>query len=109
MPDLHENPTDQPVTDQDRPAEPVSTLDTVGMGLLGLIGLGGLWLVLAPFLVGYQGRGADWTSGTVNDVVLGIALAILALVGLIAVIGGSLRAIIRRGPLRFEAEAEQSA
>lgn len=75
--------------------QPVNVLDRVGMGILALLSLTGLWVILAPFVVDGQGRGADWTSGTVNDVVVGIVLAVLPLAALIVLIGGALREIAR--------------
>jgi hypothetical protein len=38
------------------------------------------WLILAPFALGYQPYGADWTSQTTNDFATGIPVAVVALV-----------------------------
>ncbi len=50
----------------------------------------GLWLVAAPFALGYQHPGAGWTGATKTDVITG---------GLLAVAGfaGTLRVIARAG------------
>jgi hypothetical protein len=40
----------------------------------------GIWLVIAPFVAGY-GFGADSTPATVNDVLVGAAVAVLAVSG----------------------------
>ena len=43
--------------------------------------LGGGWLILAPFALGYQPYGADWVGQTTNDFVVGICVAAVALAG----------------------------
>jgi hypothetical protein len=51
----------------------------VALARLGwLVAFIGLWLVAAPFVLGY---GAATTAATVNDVVVGLAVASLALLG----------------------------
>ncbi|HET9170823.1 MAG TPA: hypothetical protein VFN97_15405 [Actinospica sp.] len=70
-----------------RPKPPVAAL--LGLGLLAL---GGAWLMAAPFLLGYRGagdqpRGAAWTDATRVDVSLGaaiLAVAVAALLGYLA-------------------------
>ena len=70
-----------------RPATPVAAL--LGLGLLAL---GGGWLIAAPFLRGFHGpgdqrRGAAWTDATRVDVSLGaaiLAVAVAALLGYLA-------------------------
>lgn len=70
-----------------RPSPPVGAL--LGLGALGL---GGAWLMAAPFLLGYHGlgdqrRGAAWTASTRVDVSLGaaiLAVSIAALLGYLA-------------------------
>ena len=42
--------------------------------------LAGGWLILAPFALGYQPYGADWVSQTTNDFVVGIPVAVVALI-----------------------------
>ncbi|MQA04017.1 MAG: hypothetical protein GEV07_15250 [Streptosporangiales bacterium] len=49
-----------------------------------LAAMGGLWLVLAPFALGSQPKGADWTDQTWTDVSTGAGLAFVGLVGLLA-------------------------
>lgn len=83
-----------------RVAEPLNVLDKVGMGILSLLGLSGLWMMLAPFLVGFQNRGADWTAGTTNDFVVGLVLAVLSLAAVVTVLGGGLAAIARTAQQR---------
>jgi hypothetical protein len=45
-----------------------------------IIFLAGGWLILAPFALGYQPYGADWVSQTTNDFVVGIPVAVVALI-----------------------------
>lgn len=46
--------------------------------------LAGLWLLLAPFALGAQPAGADWTDETWTDVASGAGLVVLGLVGAVA-------------------------
>ncbi|MGH2494746.1 MAG: hypothetical protein ACRDIV_08570 [Ktedonobacteraceae bacterium] len=52
-----------------------------GMVASLVIFLAGGWLILAPFALGYQLYGADWVSQTTNDFVVGIPVAVVALIG----------------------------
>lgn len=51
-----------------------------GMVASLVIFLAGGWLILAPFALGYQPYGADWTSQTTNDFATGIPVAVVALI-----------------------------
>ena len=51
-----------------------------GMAASLIIFLAGGWLILAPFALGYQPYGADWVSQTTNSFVMGICVAVVALV-----------------------------
>jgi hypothetical protein len=51
-----------------------------GMVASLIIALAGGWLILAPFALGYQPYGADWTSQTVNDFAMGVPVAVVALI-----------------------------
>jgi hypothetical protein len=51
-----------------------------GMAASLIIFLAGGWLILAPFALGYQPYGADWVSQTTNSFVLGICVAVVALI-----------------------------
>ena len=48
----------------------------------------GVWLVTAPFALGYQADGVSWTGATKTDVVTGCVLAAAGFVGIFAVIAG---------------------
>lgn len=51
-----------------------------GMVASLIILLAGGWLILAPFALGYQPYGASWVSQTTNDFVVGICVAVVALI-----------------------------
>lgn len=67
------------------------------MGAVGavLALLGGLWLVLAPFAVGFQ-AGGDWSRATTVTVVSGGAVAVLAFVAFVASVAGLVGDVRRR-------------
>jgi hypothetical protein len=60
------------------------------IGVAGVLGVfaAGIWLVAAPFAVGYQHAGAEWTGATRTDVITGSLLAVAGLAGIFAVIAG---------------------
>ena len=51
-----------------------------GMVASLIIFLAGGWLILAPFALGYQPYGASWVSQTTNNFVVGICVAVVALI-----------------------------
>jgi hypothetical protein len=55
--------------------------------LLAVAGMTGIWLVLAPFLEGYQAAGDPWITATINHVVTGALLTGISLVTILTVIG----------------------
>jgi hypothetical protein len=60
------------------------------IGLAGVVAVfaTGLWLIAAPFALGYQHPGAGWSGGTRTDVFTGGALAAAGFAGLFAVLAG---------------------
>lgn len=60
------------------------------IGLVGVFAVfaAGLWLVVAPFAVGYQHPGAGWTGATRTDVITGGLLAVAGFTGIFCVIAG---------------------
>lgn len=61
------------------------TRPSLGKYICGMVAslavfLAGGWLILAPFALGYQPYGADWVSQTTNDFVVGICVAVVALI-----------------------------
>ncbi|MFI7424972.1 hypothetical protein [Nonomuraea sp. NPDC049684] len=69
----------------------------LGISALVLLFLTGLWLVAAPFAVGYQPRGAVYADATVNDLWVGGGLAAVSFVALVIYAADSLRELARRG------------
>lgn len=57
----------------------LTTTDWIGLVVLGLMFLGGLWLMTAAFIVGYQPRTSQWTDGTISTFVIGGSVTVLAL------------------------------
>lgn len=55
----------------------------------------GIWLIAAPFAVGYQPDGADWVDATIVGVATGAGVILLGLATLL-VVAGALRAEVRR-------------
>ena len=76
------------------------TQPSVGKYLIGMVAslllvLAGGWLIVAPFALGYQPYGIDWVSQTTNNLVVGICVAVVALVAFgffFAALLGALRA-----------------
>lgn len=67
----------------------------VGTAWSLLVGLAGGWLVLSSWALGLQG-GGDWTNATKTEVGTGLFLVLIALIGLVVVIGdvmGQFRAV----------------
>jgi hypothetical protein len=56
-------------------------------GVLAVFAVG-VWLVAAPFALGYQAVGVGWTGATKTDVITGGVLAMAGFAGLFAVIAG---------------------
>jgi hypothetical protein len=59
-------------------------------GTVGVLAVfaAGVWLVAAPFAVGYQHPGAGWTGATRTDVITGGLLAVAGFAGSFCVIAG---------------------
>ncbi|MEV5888252.1 hypothetical protein [Nonomuraea fuscirosea] len=69
----------------------------LGVSALVLLFLGGLWLVAAPFAVGYQPRGGSYADATVNDLWLGGGIAAVSFVSLVVYAADALRELASRG------------
>src|SRR5881227_4293118 len=88
-----------------------------GMAASLIIFLAGGWLILAPFALGYQPYGADWVSLTTNSFVMGICVAVVALVTFFLFfysLLGSLRAagvlvttsrVVAQAPVAYQTQA----
>jgi len=99
-----------------------TTRPTIGKYICGIaasliIFLAGGWLILAPFALGYQPYGADWVSQTTNSFVMGICVAVVALLAFVLFflsLIGSLRAagvlsartqVVAQAPVSYQAQA----
>jgi len=99
-----------------------TTRPAIGKYMCGMVAsliifLAGGWLILAPFALGYQPYGADWVSQTTNSFVMGICVAVVALVAfaLFFMLSlGSLRAagvlaartrVVTQAPAPYQAQA----
>jgi len=60
----------------------------IGTAGVALVFGAGVWLVAAPFALGYQLAGAGWTGATKTDVILGGLLAVAGFAGLFGVTAG---------------------
>ncbi|MFG1947360.1 hypothetical protein [Nonomuraea sp. NPDC048826] len=69
----------------------------LGVTALALLFLAGIWLVAAPFAVGYQPRDAAFTPATVNDLWIGGGLAAVSFLGLVWYAADLLRELTARG------------
>ena len=88
-----------------------------GMAASLIIFLAGGWLILAPFALGYQPYGTDWVSQTTNSFIMGICVAVVALVAFVLFfysLLGSLRAtgvlvapsrVVAQAPVAYQAQA----
>jgi hypothetical protein len=79
-----------PTPDRLRPAPYIA-----GLAGAAAIALTGVWLIVAPFAVGYQPDGADWVDATVIGIATGAALIVLGLVTLV-VLATAIRAEAHR-------------
>lgn len=80
-----------------------------GVFLLLLIFIGGLWMVIAPFVMKAQSVGAAWSPGTINDVAVGGVLIFVALGGACITAALSLRDAVRAAAARPADETGEQA
>lgn len=83
------------VLDDTRPAGRTALMnqpDRVGVVALVILLLGGLWLMAAPFIVGFQDSAADWSDGTIGAFAFAVGggVAALALATIVVVVAGVL-------------------
>jgi hypothetical protein len=69
----------------------------IRVGVAGVLAVfaAGVWLVAAPFALGYQAAGAGWTGATKTDVITGAVLTVAGFVGIFAVIAGQVGELYR--------------
>jgi hypothetical protein len=79
----------------------LQTVTRFYVGILGGIAgvLGGAWLVLAPFALGYQPNNAAWADATKVDVFTGIGILVLGLVSVAAFAAGLAATLRAEGAL----------
>jgi Na+-transporting methylmalonyl-CoA/oxaloacetate decarboxylase gamma subunit len=79
----------------------LQTVTRFYVGILGGIAgvLGGAWLILAPFALGYQPENAAWADATKVDVSTGIGILVLGLVSVAAFAAGLAAALRAEGAL----------
>jgi hypothetical protein len=79
------------------------------VGLAGVVAVfaTGLWLVAAPFALGYQLVGAGWTGATRTDVIAGGLLAVAGFAGLFGVTAGRVGELYVDSSARTERAASQ--
>ncbi|MBO0829309.1 MAG: hypothetical protein J2P24_16165, partial [Streptosporangiales bacterium] len=63
----------------------------------GIVLLTGAWLVLAPFGLGFQRSGKDWTDETLTDVWTGIGLGVVGLIAIVAFLAALRQHLVDRG------------
>ncbi|MEV4888550.1 hypothetical protein AB0K48_04050 [Nonomuraea sp. NPDC055795] len=69
----------------------------VGAVTAALALLAGLWLMIAPFALGTQPEGADWTAATNSEFFTGLGVAVVALAGVGAFIAAIYEELVARG------------
>lgn len=74
----------------------VNGKDKLGLAVLVVTLLGGAWLVAAPFLVGHQDRGADWTVATTSEFFVGLGLVAVAVTTGVVFAANALRELAQR-------------
>jgi hypothetical protein len=79
----------------------LQTVTRFYVGILGGIAgvVGGAWLILAPFALGYQPKNAAWADATKVDVFTGIGILVLGLVGVAAFAAGLAATLRAEGAL----------
>ena len=81
----------------------------VGMVTTVITFLAGIWVFLAPFIVGYQKVGQDWIDATKNDMWTGGALIAVSAIALLLFLSFGLRDAVRAAERREADLPEQEA
>ena len=68
----------------------------------------GIWLFLAPFIVGYQKVGQDWIDATKNDMWTGGALIAISALTLLLVAAFTLRDVAHAAEQASASETEET-
>ncbi|SEG76989.1 hypothetical protein SAMN05444920_104437 [Nonomuraea solani] len=83
----------------------------VGTVAASLAALAGLWLMIAPFALGTQPEGSDWTNATQSEFFTGLGVAVVGLAGAVSFALAIHEELVVRGlvvpkPRRTEPEPE---
>ncbi|MQA94011.1 MAG: hypothetical protein GEV11_04960 [Streptosporangiales bacterium] len=81
-------------------------MSKLGVTALAVLFLGGLWLIAAPFAVGYQPLGGGWVTATRNDLWVGALVSGISFAGLVVYAADALRELAARGRHARGREAE---
>lgn len=79
-----------------------------GSYVLFLLFLAGIWVAISPFVMTTQPAGQSWLTSTVNDVVIGVILMVVALFGIVGYMLFALRDLLHEAQVRQEM-AEQAS
>lgn len=79
-----------------------------GSYVLLLLFLAGIWVAISPFVMATQPAGQSWLTSTVNDVVIGVILMVVALFGIVSYMLFALRDLLHEAQARQEM-AEQAS
>ncbi|GAA3249632.1 hypothetical protein [Nonomuraea helvata] len=69
----------------------------VGTVAAALAVLAGLWLMIAPFVLGTQPEDADWTNATQSEFFSGLGVAVVGLIGAICFVAAIYEELVARG------------
>ncbi|NUR89773.1 MAG: hypothetical protein HOY71_37315 [Nonomuraea sp.] len=69
----------------------------VGAVAAALALIAGLWLMIAPFALGTQADGADWTDPTLSEFWTGLGVAVVGLIGIVAFVAAIYEDLLKRG------------
>ncbi|WP_157248498.1 hypothetical protein [Nonomuraea typhae] len=69
----------------------------IGAVTAALALIAGLWLMIAPFALGTQPEGADWTDTTTSEFFTGLGVALVALAGVAAFAAALHEELVARG------------
>lgn len=78
-----------------------------GSYVLFLLFLTGIWVAISPFAMTTQPSGQHWVAATVNNVVIGTILIVVALSGVLGYMLFALRDLLREAYEAREAQASQ--
>jgi succinate dehydrogenase hydrophobic anchor subunit len=81
----------------------------IGLATTVLSFIGGVWLFLAPFIVGYQEVGEDWIRATRNDLWTGGILMAISVLTFFLFVAFALRDVAARADERRRSEEDSQS